>query len=193
MYSHSVFMGWVSKLLLSHQTKRRKLRCSCLTLTWWNITECRTWRPPVPGGICIAPLLDCWLGQALEGDVGWGILLRIPRYSHRQSLFSQVSWYGIPHGEGYIIRGHFSLRSHLGELFCMTLTDDVTHECEVIISVLAISLQSILQLHETFQGYFFVAGHYKQVLFEREGHLIMAIRSLMDIPQRLLNAKFLSS
>lgn len=62
----------------------------------------------------------------------------------------------------------------------MTLTDDVTHECEVIISVLAISLQSILQLHEMFQGYFFVAGHYKQVLFEREGHLIMTIRSLVD-------------
>lgn len=62
----------------------------------------------------------------------------------------------------------------------MTLTDDVTHECEVIISVLAISLQSILQLHDTFQGYFFVAGHCKQVLFEREGHLIMAIRSLMN-------------
>ena len=62
----------------------------------------------------------------------------------------------------------------------MTLTNDVTHECEVIIPVLAISLQSILQLHETFQGYFFVAGHYKQVLFEREGHLIMTIRSLVD-------------
>ena len=31
-----------------------------------------------------------------------------------------------------------------------------------------------------FQGYFFVAGHYKQVLFEREGHLIMTIRSLVD-------------
>ena len=62
----------------------------------------------------------------------------------------------------------------------MTLTDDVTHECEVIISVLAISLQSILQLHDTFQGYFFVAGHCKQVLFERERHLIIAIRSLMN-------------
>lgn len=62
----------------------------------------------------------------------------------------------------------------------MTLTDDVTHECEVIISVLAIILQSILQLHETFQGYFFVAGHHKQVLFEREGRLIMTIRSLVD-------------
>ena len=37
MYSHSVLMGWVSKLLLSHQRKRKKLRCSCLTLTWWNI------------------------------------------------------------------------------------------------------------------------------------------------------------
>lgn len=38
MYSHSVLMGWVSKLLLSHQRKRKKLRCSCLTLTWWNIS-----------------------------------------------------------------------------------------------------------------------------------------------------------